>query len=61
MVSNLSIPEGIFEANFRVDFFSKKFTGIFLYKFFLQGFPLFFWDKIYSDFSLEKICKEISL
>ena len=31
-------------------FFRKKFTGIFLYKFFVQGFPLFFRKKIKGIF-----------
>ena len=29
MVSNVSVLEGIFEAKFRVDFFSKKINGFF--------------------------------
>ena len=34
-------------------FFRKKFTGIFLYKFFVQGFPLFLEQKL-KGFSIEK-------
>ena len=54
MVSNLSIPEGIFEAKFQsLFFFEKNLQGFFFRNFFSKDFPCFF-EKKFKGIFLQK-------